>query len=47
MLQWLLLWEMSMVIQVQILDETFCISLNINTLKKSIHPTVFPPAIGE
>ena len=36
---------MDMEAQVQILNETVCISYNTNILGKGIHPTILPPAM--
>ena len=36
-----------MVTQVQILDETDCISLSTNTLGKDMNPSIFPPAMSK
>ena len=33
--------------RVQILDETDCISHNINTLGKGMNPIILPPAMGK
>ena len=33
--------------RVQILDETDCISRNINTLEKGMNPIILPPAMGK
>ena len=33
--------------QVQILDETDCISHSINTLGKGMNPIILPPAMGK
>ena len=38
---------MDMVTGVQILDEAVCISHNIYTLEKGMHPTIFSPAIDK
>ena len=38
---------MDMVIQVQILDETVCISHNVNVLGKGMNPVIFPPALDK
>ena len=36
---------MDMVIRVQILDETVCMSHNANTLGKSMTPIILPPTM--
>ena len=33
--------------QVQILDETYCISHSTNTLGKGMNPIILPPAMGK
>ena len=33
--------------RVQILDETVCISLSTNTLRKGMNPIILPPAMGK
>ena len=38
------LWKVDSAIQVQILDDTVSISHSINTLWKSMNPSIFPPA---
>ena len=38
---------MDMATRVQILDETDCISLRINTLRKAMNPIILPPAMGK
>ena len=38
---------MDTVTQVQILDETDCISHCTNTLGKGMNPTILPPAMGK
>ena len=38
---------MDMATQVQILDETDCISHSTNTLGKGINPIILPPAMGK
>ena len=38
---------MDKVTQVQILDETVCISHNANTLGEGMNPTILPPAMDE
>ena len=39
--------EMDTVTQVQILDETDCISHSTNTLGKGMNPIILPPAMGK
>ena len=39
--------EMDTVTQVQILDETDCISHSTNTLGKGMNPIIPPPAMGK
>ena len=36
-----------MTTRVQILDTAVCISHSVNTLGKSMNPTILPPAIGK
>ena len=38
---------MDTAIQVQILDETDCISHHTNTLGKGMNPIILPPAMGK
>ena len=38
---------MDTVTQVQILDETVCISHRSNTLGKGMNPIILPPAMGK
>ena len=33
--------------QIQILDETDCISYSTNTLEKGMNPIILPPAMGK
>ena len=44
---WLSLQEMDTATQVQILDETDCISHSTNTLGKGMNPIILPPAMGK
>ena len=44
---WLWLQEMDTATQVQILDETDCISHNTNILWKGMNPIILPPAMGK
>ena len=39
--------ELDTATQVQILDETDCISHSTNTLRKGINPIILPPAMGK
>ena len=39
--------EMDTATQVQILDETDCISHSTNTLGKGLNPIILPPATGK
>ena len=39
--------EMNTATQVQILDETDCISHSTNTLGKGMNPIILPPAMGK
>ena len=45
--KWLPSKEMNTVTQVQILDDTVCITDRANTLKIGINPIILPPAIGK
>ena len=42
--QWLLSWEMDTKIQVVIFKEIVYISYSANILRKSLNPTILPPA---
>ena len=39
--------EVDTVTDVQVLDDTVCISHSANTLRKDMNPTIFPPDIGK
>ena len=43
MVLWLRSWEMEAMAHVQILNETFCILHNANTLGKSMYPIILSP----
>ena len=47
MVQWLMLWEMDTANQVQILEESVCISYRANTLEKGLNPNILPPAMDK
>ena len=47
MVKWLSSYEMDTATQVQILDETDCISHSSNTLGKGMNPIILPPAMDK
>ena len=46
-MQWLSSKEMDTATRVQILDQTYCISHNTNTLGKGMNPNILPPAMSK
>ena len=44
---WMLIDQRKEMTQVQILDETDCISQSTNTLGKGMNPIIIPPAMGK